>query len=1110
VTGAAGAVLASPYRGLGAFGASDLDALFFFGRERDTATVTANLLAARFTVLFGPAGVGKSSILRAGVAPRARTLAPESVVVVHDTWTGDAAADLWRAVAEAGGTDPEPRASSLAERLEQFTATVEGEVYLVLDQFEELFTYGDADPLVGELAEVAGWPWLRANVLVAVRDDALSELDAFTGRIPDVFANTIPLDRLDRAAGAAAITGPLTRYNELSGDPSVAIEPELVEAVLDQVAVGRLALGGLPAGPVDAGRADRIEAPYLQLVMQQLWETEREQGSRTLRLQTLNELGGAETIVRTHFDDAVEALDSTGRDIAARIFNHLVTPSGAKVAHRIDDLARYAHVGEDELGVVLRTLSAERILRPLDGHLEIYHDVLADAVLAWRTRHEAEAALERQRAAAERRHRRTLLFLAAALVAVAAMAVVTVYAFTQRAHARAASQRATARTLDAQAAALIPILTARRDPELGLLLAAEAARLSPTAQAQDILRRALLVSWIRRILPDRHVAAASFDRAGDRLAVATTAGRVDVYTGPGRTHIATIETGHPLLSASLSPDGRRLLTVRRGGPAAVWNVRSRRLLRTFGGAPTVAVFSPDGARVASAQGSSVRVSSIATGKPLAVVDHGAGCPRPAPAGCAPVTGVALTPDERTLVVAGDHVARAWSLGAHPHRLRNFEGHKGEELTGVAVSPDGKLLLATSTDSTARVWDLSTAKLVTGLTGHTNHVEGGAFSADGSSVLTWSDDGTAILWRSDKQYIKAILVGPGPAMTSGTFGAGDTIVTTSADGRARLWNAPVQPALRPITHLAAPVGGAAFAGDGSVAVVADRSGVSVVRARDGRRLALLDRGASAVAASRDGSLVAAAGPHGLGVWSVATRRRLLTIPTAATAVALGSTPTLALGTKDGSIEIHPLNGRPPSTVHGPSVRITSLALGRNDHLLGVGYADGRVAVYNLATGKRLFLRQQHHPGKVVEGVTFDAAGRRLATTGADDQVFVLDAVHGKQLAALSGSLGAVDGAAFSPDGHWLVTAGPDSAGLWDLSTVQRLLFLDYGHTGPLLAATFDGTGRRISTVGSDGSMRAYRCEVCGGMKDLLRLARTRLDMTGRKLTPAERQQYFAGP
>jgi WD40 repeat protein len=1147
VSGAAATVPASPYRGLGAFGAGDVDALFFFGRERDTATLTANLLAARFTVLFGPAGVGKSSILHAGVVRRTRTLAPESVIAVHDTWTGDAAADLWHAVAAAAGTDPKPHTHSLADRLEQLTAVVAGEVYLVLDQFEELFTYGDADTLVEELADVVSRPWLRTNVLVAVRDDALSELDAFTGRMTDVFANTFPLDRLDRAAGASAITGPLTSYNELSAEADIAIEPELVGAVLDEVAVGQLALGGLPPSLTDPSRTSRIEAPYLQLVMQRLWETERERGSQILRLETLNELGGAETIVRAQFDGAVESLEPTGRDIAAQIFNHLVTPSGAKVAHRVDDLAQYAGVGEDELHDVLRSLSAERILRPLDGHIEIYHDVLADAVLAWRTRHEGERALERQRAAAERRQRRTLLFLAAALVAVAAMAVVTVYALTERAHARdqtaaarAAAQRATARTLDAQAAALIPILAARRDPELGLLLAADAARLSPTLQAQDILRRALLTSFIRRVLPDRRVTAAAFDTAGDRLMVAAAAGRVDVYTGAGRTRTTTIRTGGPLRSAALSPDGRLLLTVRRHGRAAIWDVRSGRLLRTLAeAAPTAAVFSPDGALVATAQGGSVqawrvgngslinafrvtqpidrvlfgprgdiivlaggrrvRVFSVATGKPVATIDHGAA-----------VTYVAVTPNERTLVTAGrDHVARAWSLGANARVLREFKGHTGE-LTSVAISPNGGLLLTTSTDGTGRVWNLATGTPVATLTGHINRVEGGAFSADGSSVLTWSDDGTAILWRSDSDYIKAILVGPNLPVTSGAFGTGDTILTTSADGRVRLWNAPVRPALRPVTGLAPPVAAAAFAGNGTIAVVADRRGISVVRARDGRHLALLDSGAHrAVAASRDGSLVAATGADGLDVWSLASRRRRLVLPTPATAVALGSTPTLAYGTRGGLIEVRPLNGQAPSTLHGPRERVTSLALGRRDHLLGVGYADGSVAVWNLATGKRLFLRRQHRNGTAVKGIAFDEPGRRLATTGADSQVFVIDAVHGTELAALRGHYAAVDGAAFSPNGRWLVTAGPGSAGLWDLSDAQRLLFLD-GHHGPLLAATFDPTGRRIATVGSDATMRAYRCEACRDTKGLLQLARTRLDTTGRKLTPAEQRQYLASP
>ncbi len=59
--------LRSPYKGLSAFDESELDALLFFGRESETEIVAANALASRLTVLYGPSGVGKSSLLRAGV-----------------------------------------------------------------------------------------------------------------------------------------------------------------------------------------------------------------------------------------------------------------------------------------------------------------------------------------------------------------------------------------------------------------------------------------------------------------------------------------------------------------------------------------------------------------------------------------------------------------------------------------------------------------------------------------------------------------------------------------------------------------------------------------------------------------------------------------------------------------------------------------------------------------------------------------------------------------------------------------------------------------------------------------------------------------------------------
>ena len=78
----------SPYKGLAPFEDSDLDALLFFGRERESEVIAANLMAARITVLYGPSGVGKSSVLRAGVAHRLRQ--EQGVeVIVFSTWTGN-------------------------------------------------------------------------------------------------------------------------------------------------------------------------------------------------------------------------------------------------------------------------------------------------------------------------------------------------------------------------------------------------------------------------------------------------------------------------------------------------------------------------------------------------------------------------------------------------------------------------------------------------------------------------------------------------------------------------------------------------------------------------------------------------------------------------------------------------------------------------------------------------------------------------------------------------------------------------------------------------------------------------------------------------------------
>ena len=226
----------SPYRGLAAFEDSDLDALYFFGRERDSEIVVANLIASRLTVLYGPSGVGKSSLLLASVARALRRLSEGPLVVVFSRWNDDPQQALAETLAEAAGIE----SGSLVDVATR--AQADRDVYLILDQAEEYFTYhGDGEGFDRALAALVDGP-MRVNVLLSLREDTLASLDRLKAPIPSLFGNVLRLDRLDRAAGRAAIVGPLERFGELEGDV-ISIEDELVEDVLDGVGAGRIELG---------------------------------------------------------------------------------------------------------------------------------------------------------------------------------------------------------------------------------------------------------------------------------------------------------------------------------------------------------------------------------------------------------------------------------------------------------------------------------------------------------------------------------------------------------------------------------------------------------------------------------------------------------------------------------------------------------------------------------------------------------------------------------------------------------------------------------------------------------------------------------------------------
>ncbi|HET6623697.1 MAG TPA: hypothetical protein VFG70_04145, partial [Gaiellaceae bacterium] len=125
---------------------------------------------------------------------------------------------------------------------------------------------------------------------------------------------------------------------------------------------------------------------------------------------------------------------------------------------------------------------------------------------------------------------------------------------------------------------------------------------------------------------------------------------------------------------------------------------------------------------------------------------------------------------------------------------------------------------------------------------------------------------------------------------------------------------------------------------------------------------------------------------------------------------------------------------------------------------------------------------------------------------DRDAILWDVASGKALRVLRAHFNAVSDARFSPDGRWIVTAGPRSVGLWEAATGELVRLL-YGPPGPYTAVSFTPDSRTILAVAGNGVTARYDCRICGGVPELVALAAERLAATGRQLTPQERELYL---
>jgi DNA-binding winged helix-turn-helix (wHTH) protein/WD40 repeat protein len=304
----------NPYPGLSAFTESEADV--FFGREREITALWRKIASRRLLAVIGPSGIGKSSLLRAGVAARA----PPGWRVLVLTPGEDPTMSLARALAPDFAGDPQAVSRLVGFNDPDIALAVVSrwrglfdEAVLVVDQFEELFTLCSTETqvqfvkLLRRLVDAAD-----VHVVLAMRDDFLHRCQPFDVLVP-IFDGLTALGPPSAHALRRAVTEPAARMLHR-------FESErLVDRIVAEVEDRRGAL------------------PLLAFAVRRMWE-KRDQELRLLTEESYDSIGGVAGALARHAESVMGEIGHERLPIVREVFRNLVTSEGTRAVREWDEV----------------------------------------------------------------------------------------------------------------------------------------------------------------------------------------------------------------------------------------------------------------------------------------------------------------------------------------------------------------------------------------------------------------------------------------------------------------------------------------------------------------------------------------------------------------------------------------------------------------------------------------------------------------------------------------------------------------------------------------------------------------------------------------------------
>lgn len=392
--------MSSPFKFLDAYTADDSEV--FFGRSSETEQLYRLLGETDIVLVYGQSGTGKTSLIQCGLANRIRETDWFPLWVRRrDNINASLAHEI-----DVAALTPIEAGTSTVEAIRSVYLDHLRPVYLIFDQFEELFVLGtkeEQETFYAAIAEIIASD-VSCKIIVSLREEYLAQLDRFEQLVPNLFNKRLRVELMSPAQIERVITG-TCQAHEIALQHGV----DTVRLIIDKLS--------------DGGKS-YVQLAYLQVYLDSLYDgAAQESGSGDLVTFTdadIERTGELGDVMSNFLDHRIREI---GAELQAeypgaaqaslrQLLEEFVSVEGTKQPTTPAELAQRMPNCGPWVTPALVKLQASRVLREVDGRYELAHDALAARIVETRS-HERQAMLQVRKIVRDglASHRQTKRFL---------------------------------------------------------------------------------------------------------------------------------------------------------------------------------------------------------------------------------------------------------------------------------------------------------------------------------------------------------------------------------------------------------------------------------------------------------------------------------------------------------------------------------------------------------------------------------------------------------------------------------------------------------------------------------------------------------------------------